>query len=263
MNGPTLSFALREMRAHLGAPVVVAIQAGVAVVLAIAAPFGTDAGLGLGLRLIYWAGIVFGTYGLGTAMTLLVVDRLDRASSMPAAIRVLRAGGVVGVAGLGFVLLWSFIFFGPPALNWAGLGSTAAGVFLVAWVVMGVRAAVMRPAPAQPDAPALLRRLPMEKRGALIALTATDHYVQVTTTQGSALILMRLADAMTETAPVDGMQVHRSHWVALDQVRAARRRGDGAVLQMENGLEIPVSRRHMGSIREAGLLPSAAPPTES
>ena len=262
METPQPPSAMRELRQHLSAPFVLAVQAGVALVLGLSGPFGTFESLALGLRLPYWAGVVFGTYALGAAITLLVVDRLDRARAH-VVLRVLRGGALVGLAVAGFLALWNLPFFGWQGLSAQVAGTSLLGAFVVSWVVLGLRAMLfgpsgpLGPSPENNAAPAILQRLPLEKRGALVALSATDHYVEVITDRGSDLVLMRLADAIAETAPARGLQVHRSHWVALDRVQGARRRGDGALLDMGAGLEIPVSRRHMGAIRAAGLLPRA------
>ena len=66
---------------------------------------------------------------------------------------------------------------------------------------------------------------------------------------------MRLADAIAETGDTAGLQVHRSHWVALDQVRGVRREGDRAILSMAHGPDIPASRSNIAALKEAGLLP--------
>ena len=79
--------------------------------------------------------------------------------------------------------------------------------------------------------------------------------MRVRTTKGEEMILMRLADAIREVGVTPGAQVHRSHWAAFDQVAAVTRDGDRAVLQMTIGGDIPVSRRHIPTIKEAGLLP--------
>jgi DNA-binding LytR/AlgR family response regulator len=111
------------------------------------------------------------------------------------------------------------------------------------------------PATTAPCPPAILDRLPLDRRGALVALSAEDHYVRVVTRTGEALVLIRLADAMRETGDLPGLQVHRSHWVALDAVRAVRRSGDGAVLTLATGHELPASRRFIPALRQAALLP--------
>ena len=92
-------------------------------------------------------------------------------------------------------------------------------------------------------------------RGALVALSSEDHYTRIRTTRGEELVLIRLADAIREAEPVKGLQVHRSHWVALDHIAAARRDGDRAILRLSIGSDIPVSRANVARLREAGLLP--------
>ena len=110
-----------------------------------------------------------------------------------------------------------------------------------------------RPSPASaPPRPAILDRLPAGKRGPLIRLEVQDHYVMVSTTNGNELLLMRLGDAIRETEPVDGLQVHRSHWVARDGVADVIRepgKNGRTVLRTTDGAEIPVSRGNLAEVR--------------
>lgn len=99
--------------------------------------------------------------------------------------------------------------------------------------------------------PQLLQRLPQAQRGALIALKSDDHYVRVYTDAGDTLILMRLRDAIKLSAPVIGMQIHRSHWVAQDAVRCFLRTGHTGVITLVNGLEIAVSRSYVRDVERA------------
>jgi DNA-binding LytR/AlgR family response regulator len=86
-----------------------------------------------------------------------------------------------------------------------------------------------------------------------VALSGRGHYVRVRTRAGEVELLMRMADAVAETAGVAGLRVHRSHWVATTEVRAVRRRGPGAVLTMSAGPDVPVSRAGLRDLRAAGL----------
>ena len=261
MNVSTPPFTLRDVRAHLGAPFVLAAMAGVALILGVSGPFGTLAALGPVARLAYWTAVVFGTYGIGTTVTMLVVARLDR-DGAPLWWRLSRGTVLVGVpvlaclSGINLVALGSQGVLGPISAQ------SAIGAFLVSAVILLLRELSPDP-PETQDAPArppILDRLPLEKRGALVALSVQDHYVEVITTRGRDLLLMRLRDAIAETRGQPGLQVHRSYWVALDHVAAARRQGDGAILTLRDGTEIPVSRRYVMAIREAGLLPRRSDP---
>ncbi len=114
-------------------------------------------------------------------------------------------------------------------------------------------------APARRASPAILRRLPQRKRGALLRLSMSDHYVGVATEHGEEMLLMRLSDAIAETAPEEGLKVHRSHWVARRAVRAVEPEGDRATLVLSSGERIPVSRTRMAVLRSAGWLAEDAP----
>ena len=107
--------------------------------------------------------------------------------------------------------------------------------------------------PARPSLPRFLERFPAKLRGAeLYAVEAEDHYLRLHTSRGSDLILLRLADAVSELEGIEGAQTHRSWWVARNAVRSAER-GDGrAVLTLANGAQAPVSRTYAKVLREAG-----------
>ena len=77
--------------------------------------------------------------------------------------------------------------------------------------------------PDPPSEPRLLARMDPELRGPVASLSVRDHYVVVTTDRAQVNLLMRFADAMAELDGVDGMQVHRSHWVAIDEVAGSVR----------------------------------------
>lgn len=101
---------------------------------------------------------------------------------------------------------------------------------------------------------AFLERLPVKYRGAaLYAVSSEDHYLRVHTDRGEALILMRLADAVRELDGADGLQTHRSWWVAREGVADTRRSGGRLGLILKSGAEAPVSRTYAKAVREAGL----------
>jgi DNA-binding LytR/AlgR family response regulator len=249
----TLQSTLREMRTHLGRPVTLVALAGVSAVLALAGPFGTLDSLTVAGRLGYWGAVVVATYATGTAIGITLGARLAQhaAATRIAVISLATATAVTAVVVVLNVLLLGTM---PDAV---GGMPTLAAIFAVAAIVSttlqitdrtDTRAAMDTPPP-------LLDRLPLDRRGALVALSVEDHYVRVRTTRGETMLLMRLGDAIREAAPTPGLQVHRSHWVATGAVRAARREGDRAVLQMTVGGDIPASRSHIPALRGAGLLP--------
>ncbi len=141
-------------------------------------------------------------------------------------------------------------------------------VAVVSVIVLGFRAFRTRSAmldpdptgeiaqvPAPPPSPpaSFLDRLPVKFRsGDIYAVSSEDHYLRVHTSLGEALILLRLADAVRELASVEGLQTHRSWWVAK-QGLADVTRGDGRVtLKLKSGVEAPVSRTYQKAVKDAG-----------
>ena len=104
-----------------------------------------------------------------------------------------------------------------------------------------------------PTRPRLLLRLPARLAGArLHAVEAEDHYLRFHTDSGSALLLMRLGDAIAELQEIEGARTHRSWWVAREAVIGVSRGGGRAVLHLKGGLQAPVSRTYARALRKAG-----------
>lgn len=115
-----------------------------------------------------------------------------------------------------------------------------------------------RPAPASeamtPPA-TFMSRLPTRLQSAsLLAVSAEDHYLRVQTEAGDALILMRLSDALTELAGLDGAQTHRSWWVARPALASVHRDDGRVCLILTSGLKVPVSRSHQAALKARGWL---------
>ena len=264
MNSSPLHFALRELRLSFSNPRALGVMLVVAVVLGLTGPFGTFQQLGPAARFGYWAVIVLFTYGVGlfVAMLALALARpvvsnravltliLALASAIPVAVTVV----LVGMAFLGEQ------FPDPEAFATLVLDCFVITLGVAVLLVLAAgNNRVAQDTPAQPSspapqAPALFKRLPLPQRGALCYLTMQDHYVDVVTDRGHALILMRLSDAIAETAPVRGLQIHRSHWIALDAVRAVSKDDGKALVEMSDGVRLPVSRSYLAAAREAGLV---------
>ena len=258
MKKPALQFALREMRGYFRQPAALGILIGLSLVLGIAGPFGTTEFMRLFPRLAYWVVMTFLTFTVGTFIHALFEHPASARSDF-------RWQGVV-LAAFCTGLAVAMVVFG---VNWVALGvapiepvyllTTGANALIIAIIISVTiafhhRASPPTQAPTGPSPPPILDRLPPDKRGNLVSMSVQDHYVEVTTTKGPTLILMRLADAITETAGQPGMQVHRSHWVANQAVVSGVRKGDRAVLTLNDGRDIPVSRTYLTDVKDAGLL---------
>ncbi len=90
--------------------------------------------------------------------------------------------------------------------------------------------------------PAWRAALPSELGDELIAVGSELQYLRVWTTRGSTLVLGSLQQVEELEGPA-GVRTHRSWWVNAQHVSRVRGKGDGAVCELSNGLEVPVSRR--------------------
>ena len=102
-----------------------------------------------------------------------------------------------------------------------------------------------------PEPPAgFLQRLPGEVGNDILFLKAAGHYVEVVTSTGSAIILMRFTDAVGELGTA-GMRIHRSYWAAYEHMTGLQRRDRRILLRLTGGHELPVSRSLLATVRSA------------
>lgn len=249
-------FALRE-KPRILVPVVVWIV--LSVLVALASPFETSLFLTPAGRLAYWALIV----GLSVLLDLGFRGLLAGRGLL---LRLVARGGFAVVLG-GLVYGVNGLVFGPGSgrngwlflvgVVWAVAVGVELLVALSRWVHLHnhpvPQAASQADTDPDPADAMFQRRLPLDRRGALLRLEAQDHYLKVVTQAGEALILMRLSDAEAELAGFPGLRVHRSHWVAQDAVQSVRRREGRLFLILPDGAEVPVSRSYRPAVEAAGL----------
>lgn len=84
----------------------------------------------------------------------------------------------------------------------------------------------------------------------VIRLHAQDHYVEIVTAKGSALLTEQFGDCMQKLSQLDGIQCHRSHWISLAHVETLKRAGSAYACTLSNGDEVPVSRRRYGELKD-------------
>lgn len=251
----------------------------VSIVLGIAGPFGTYAQLALLPRFAYWFAVAITTFLTGyLAIGLMMRYLLGDIGTRP--VRIALAGLAAGVPVTAVVVLLNRAIFDDPTTAtgdiltlFVNCSLIAAAISFLFGLVDGGQAQVESGGGADATAalpdkdgalpssssgaavqrPKLLDRLPPHLRGRVAYLSMQDHYVDVHTDKGSTLVLMRLADAIAETGDISGLQVHRSHWVALDAVAGSTRRDGKLFLRMADDALLPVSRSYLDVVRRAGL----------
>ncbi len=76
----------------------------------------------------------------------------------------------------------------------------------------------------------------------LIYLKSIEHYVELVTHDGVETIRVALRDLTDQLDDEDGVQPHRSYWVARDAIVGLVKTGGNAFLLLRDGSEIPVAR---------------------
>ena len=91
--------------------------------------------------------------------------------------------------------------------------------------------------------------LPEELGKDIIFLKSEDHYVNVRTATGSALVTMRFVDAVKELGDA-GLQVHRSYWVSRRHIRGLTKRDRKLLLRLSRSHTVPISTPYRDAVQE-------------
>ncbi|WP_213980387.1 LytTR family DNA-binding domain-containing protein [Sphingomonas sp. dw_22] len=256
MNGTHLNPPNRALATEF------AIMVAAGLVAALIGPFGTFA-LPLGTRLADWLLFALGGYAFFRPV-IAAAGALSAQTGLP---RWAALGAATALAALPTTLLvaWAMAGMGWQRLTLGELLQLYPKVLLLGAVVTAIQVALRRPVPAaaaaEPAAPlppsrepALLAQLPPRLGRDLLYLGNEDHYVRAYTSEGDALLLMRLRDAVEDLAGLDGARVHRSWWVARHAVAEVLRRDRAVVLRLVDGRQVPVARAMVPELRARGWL---------
>ena len=81
-------------------------------------------------------------------------------------------------------------------------------------------------------------------------IQAREHHVHVVLDRTTITQRARLSDIVAQTEPDDGIQPHRSWWVAARVARGLSRDGQKHVLKLDDGTSVPVARSRLTEVRE-------------
>jgi hypothetical protein len=268
--------AMRELPAdsvgeYGAAKPVLLVGLGAGLFLGILGPFGTYESLYLGWRLIYWVSLMLGGT-LFFPVAYLVSRHYGRARGISPWIYV-----PVTVA-LGAVPMMAMVS-GVTSMMFGGRMDFDLGNYLRVYAVSlpmvclhhaisewkRGKVATTPPPPqpieapppaaaAAPLPPRLLKRLPGRLGSEILCLQMEDHYVRVHTALGQEMLLMRMRDAIAELDGLEGLQVHRSWWVAKAAVQNWSRDGKSLTLHLNNKLDVAVARDRAAEVKAAGWL---------
>jgi len=216
--------------------------------LGVTGPFGSQTALPPAVRYPFWMALALAGFGAAAAAERI----LPLASPRRRTIKGMAAVAAASAVPMTFVVAWTSGVVQPgrtysPVQLLTLFPFVALIQLLIARVIstdepIPATAPVEQPPAAPEYPPDFLAKLPVALRRDILALEAEDHYVRVHTLHGSALLLMRLADATAVIDPRLGLRVHRSWWVARDGVRALERTAGRTIARLVDGTPVPISR---------------------
>jgi DNA-binding LytR/AlgR family response regulator len=250
-----------DLKAAFKSPSPYLAWAGLTVFLALSGPFGTASRLPILPRVGYFAvpvaiGIVW-----GVGLRVIVQSRFSHLSYWTASLVVVCLSALV--------LAWpmreyAYFMAGAEVRKPHDLPIMAALIVSSGIAIAALRrvlshdgqAAVTaaNDAVADTQSPRLFERLPPDLRGDLVRISGRDHYIDVITSAGQGTLLMRLSDALSELRGIDGLRVHRSHWVAARAVVGSEKTGDRRYLILSDGSKVPISRNYLADVETRGLI---------
>jgi hypothetical protein len=200
----------------------------------------------------FWAGILM----FGTVIRILMARQL----------KPLAFWGLLGLsiliidAPFSFVVsrfaqaLWPRLHF-PVSMEWYAQALITSTPVVVGYVFLHrwrkrQRSLAQEAAGAPPSHEGLLGTDPAR----VLCLQMEDHYVRVHTAAGSRLVLATLSQAMAALKGAEGLQVHRSWWVASKAVERVEQHGRNLRLRLSNGVTAPVARSAVAQVRAAGWI---------
>lgn len=254
MNNTALHLTLREIRENLSSPRTLGVLLLVSLVLGLSGPFETFVLLEPVPRVIYWTAMCGLTYIAGWFAGGYVL-RIIEPYTQHKYLRILACGIASGLAVWPVVIILNVITFGKSQAGWIPASGLLIYCVLIAITVAAASTLKQNETTEhQTTQPKIVSRLPQNLRGTLISLSVQDHYVEVATNKGTGLVHFRLLDAIDDCDEVEGLQIHRSHWVAIAGIKSVFRRDGKTLVETIRGDLLPVSRTHLPKIKQLGLL---------
>jgi hypothetical protein len=205
-------------------------------------PFGTYTDLSLGRRFVYWTVLMIGI-GFFMHVSMSVSLRTPYLGRSPQFVRIILGSMIAAIPGTAILVFVNDVYRQDPLgefnliIKW--------GQIVLLGIVIGAVEYMDWRAPEKPVAPeiqtAFHKRLTADLGRDIISLSMQDHYVEVTTTQGKDMLLIRFADALNEISALPGQRIHRSHWVAAAHLTALDKDGPRHVATLSDGRKLPVS----------------------
>lgn len=252
-NDTVLQLTLRQMQRQFKEPKFYAYMIVAIIILTMSGPFGTLEHYNFLERFAYWAILTPTTYLLASGVATIVTVSLTR-KNLNSWLAYICGGTTAGIIVGMFV--WLFGVFLDQSFGQSISGLLTAMTYTIP-ITIGVTMLFKVSEKTSEDKlqtqmseNKFFERIPKHLGRDLISLNSQDHYVKVTTSMGSELILMRLSDAITDLDGLDGIQPHRSWWVAKKHAAQIKTDNGKKIIELSNGDIVPISRSKIKDVSD-------------
>ncbi len=252
MKSSKQTFMLREIQAIFTNKILLVSYFTITALAIITGPFSTYQHLSLLMRIPYWSGVIAGCFLIPIIVNL-IYYRIAQKSKRQKPLWNIILTLIVAILIAAFLLITNSLIWGDGLnfTNYIGfLKLTTPIAFIVAIFIILFDKYIAK-APNEQSSVAFFKRIPTHLGKDLQYLNVQDHYVNAVTDKGEQLILMRLKDAIDELSGMDGVQIHRSYWVAKSAIINVKKSNSKMIIEMKNGDSLPVSRSRLKDVKSA------------
>lgn len=216
-------------------------------------PFGTYGDLTFWERSVFWVMIVGGIgFFMHITMSVALVTRY--LGALPQLLRLL-IGAIFGAFPGAAIVFFVNGVFRPPMMDpdvvpviWIQVVAIGFLIGVFEYIDWYPRDDKSEPDTPKPQATRLHARLNAAPNTEIISMSMQDHYVEVTTSEGTEMVLMRFADAIEAVSDLPGSRIHRSHWVAHAHLQTVEKRNQRATATLRDGRTLAVSNTYLDEV---------------
>ncbi|MBL1240330.1 MAG: LytTR family transcriptional regulator [OCS116 cluster bacterium] len=227
----------------------------ISLIVAQIAPYDTDGIGNFFARFAYWLTLCNVSWVAWTTFEKFLVARLD----WPFIFIGSLCGILMTIPLLATIALINFIFL-DNVISWPKMGSLWLQIFIVSQTIYALiyvvisqiiksRKQVEHTSPAMPH---FLKNI----GGDLLYIKSEDHYLRIQTSAENKLILYKISDAIKQLdeSHIEGMIIHRSHWVAKSAIKSHKKDGRKNLLILSNDDILPVSATYLKNLKAEGYV---------
>lgn len=220
-----------------------------ALLIGFSGPFGSFTAHPLLTRILYWFVLIGLSIVVANGLRALFVALGAQPGTAPFMLGLPPAFGIIFAPIIVVIRSWLQPIEGGGGLLYLfGLCTLIFATMLMTRRMLGLDK------PLKQEPPRLALRLQEHKNKDIARLSVDDHYVIVFFEDGTQeRLLMRFSDAIAEMDTIEGLCVHRSHWVAQKMIEGLETTKGRDVLALTDGTRLPVGPKYRPRLDELDL----------